>query len=145
MSFPASFNGWFFHKSLSDSKSPQVSKTLLSILIKLNDAFVSMASIMISSSSMASMWSAVHSVFLLSLWEPFQVHQLQLVSQSFSCSTVVVFFSSLTRSKYLLVFSLSFSVSFYSSLENKIYKTAIFFFLTLLVGIGYYYCCYLLL
>ena len=38
--FPISISRWFFHWSLSDNKSPQVSRTLLSILAVLNDAVV---------------------------------------------------------------------------------------------------------
>ena len=41
---------------------------------------------------------------LLNLWESFQVHQLQLVSPSPSCST---YFCSLSKSKYLSLFSFS--------------------------------------
>ena len=38
--FHISFSGWFFHWSLSDSESPRVSRTLLSILAVLNSAVV---------------------------------------------------------------------------------------------------------
>ena len=41
---------WFFHWSLSDSKSPQVSRTLLSILTVLNNAVVWMVSVRPSTS-----------------------------------------------------------------------------------------------
>ena len=87
-----------FHLSLSDDKSPQVSRSLLSILANLNNAVVWMVlaySLISSSSSL-----------LPSLWRLFQVHLLQLVSLSPSCS--IVFFNSLTRSKYILLFFVFF-------------------------------------
>ena len=69
-----------FHYSLNDRMSPQVSRTFLSILANLNKAVVWMVSIhsLISSSS---------SYAFPSHWGLFQVHQLQLVLLSPSCST----------------------------------------------------------
>ena len=66
--------------SLSDSKSPQVSRTLLNILADINNAVVWMVSsrplICKSSSSCTNLrWL-------------YQEHQLQLVSSSLLCSTV---------------------------------------------------------
>ena len=57
---------------MSDSKSPQVSRTLLNILAVLSRFILRFPS---------------HPAPLPRLWEPFQVRQLQLVSPSLSCST----------------------------------------------------------
>ena len=69
-----------FHWSVSDSKSPQISRTLLSILADLYNVLVWMVSIrpLISNSS---------SPHFQSLWGPFLEHRLQLVSSSLWCST----------------------------------------------------------
>ena len=88
-----------FHWSLSDSKSPQVSRTLLSILVNHNNAVVWM----------------VWTFFLFSsllvpspiLWWLYRAHQLQLVPPLPLC--FIVFFSSLARSRYLSLFSPTFS------------------------------------
>ena len=70
-----------FYGSLSDSKSPQVSRTFLSILVGLNNSVVWMVSILLLISNPFNFFS--------SLSEPFQVHQLRLVSLSLKCSTVL--------------------------------------------------------
>ena len=75
-----------FHWKLNDSKSPQVSRTLLSILTDLNNTVV---------------WMIASPIFLSI--------RLQLLSPSSSGSTV--FFIPLARSKYLSFFSHSFSKS----------------------------------
>ena len=86
-----------FHRCLSDSKSPQISRTLLSILADLKKF----------------RWSPLVLLFpsppvpLSILWWLYLSCQLQLVSPSLSSS--VVFFSSLARSRYLSLFPLSFS------------------------------------
>ena len=80
ISFFASFSHWsFFYRSLSDSKSPQVSRTLLSILTDLNTAVVWTVSIR------PSIFNSPNPL-TKSLWRLFQVHQLQSVSPSLSCS-----------------------------------------------------------
>ena len=85
-----------FPWSLSNSKSPQVSRTLLGILANLNDV-----DLMMFNCSLIS-----NLPFLLPiLWGLFQVHQLQLPLPSPSCSTVVVF-SSLQSSDIYLFFRL---------------------------------------
>ena len=70
-----------FHWNLRYSKSPQVSRTRLSILANLNNAVISMASLHppppISNSSNS----------LQAFWWPFQPHQLHLMLLSLSCST----------------------------------------------------------
>ena len=68
-----------FRWSLSDSKSIQVTWTLLSILTDLNNAVISGVSIRPPISNSSSLISK--------LWGSFQVHQLHLVSPSHSCFT----------------------------------------------------------
>ena len=74
-----------FHRSLSDYKSPQVSRSFLSILGDLTNALFWMVSthplIFKSSSSFTNLW-----------WL-FQELQLWLVSLTHPCSTVCLFFS----------------------------------------------------
>ena len=67
------------HWSLSDSKYPHVLKAFLWILADLNKAVVWRVSIR------PLIYNSYCS--LPNLREPFQVYQLQLVSQSLSCST----------------------------------------------------------
>ena len=81
---------------LSD-KSPLVSGTLLNILTYHNSAVVLTVSIFPLISTYPN--------FFPDLWGQFQEYQLVLVSVS--CSTAF-FFYSLVRSKYFLIFSLSF-------------------------------------
>ena len=73
--FQISFSWWFFYLSLSDSKSPRVSRTLLSILAILNNAVVWMV-------------STRPPVPLIILWWLYQKHQSRLVYFSPSCSIV---------------------------------------------------------
>ena len=88
-----------FHWSLNDSKSPQISRTLLRIL----------ADFKWCSLDGLHSFSPVPSVSFPGFWEPFQGHQKQLKSPS-PCSTIF-FFSSLARSSYLLSFLLVFFFS----------------------------------
>ena len=76
-----------FHWSLSDSKYPKFSSTLLSILADLNNAIV----LMVSTRPLISKSSSP----IINPLVTYQVHQLQLVSPSFSCS---IFFSILLQS-----------------------------------------------
>ena len=69
----------FFHQSLKDSKSPQVFRTLLSILADLRNAVV----LMVFTCPLICL-----PVSLPILWRLFRVHELQLVSPSPSCSIV---------------------------------------------------------
>ena len=64
------FHTMVFHWSLSDFKSPQVTRTFLSIRANFNTAVV----------WMIFHWPSVHPFSFLGLWEMFQGHQLQLVS-----------------------------------------------------------------
>ena len=108
-------------------KSLQVSKTLLSILVDLNNAVVWMVSTrpLISNSSI---------FFLLILGWLYRAHQLQLVSSSLSCS--IVFFSSLARSMYLSIFSLSFSFYPVVSRKGKVNYSAGSLFLWTIIRCG---------
>ena len=118
------------HWSPSNSKSPQISRTLLSILTYLNSAVVWMvyARPSISNSSI--------------LWWLFQVHQLQLVSPS--CS--IDFYSPLARSKYCFFFRfLLFSFCGQPGWENPLFGISFFVLFTfprfgLLAGIRWSVC-----
>ena len=71
-----------FQSSLSNSKSPQFSRTLLSILVNINSAVVYMVSIL----------SLIFCSPILfpGIWGPFKIYQPQLVSPFTSCSTVLL-------------------------------------------------------
>ena len=103
---------------MSDSKSLQVSRTLLSILADLDNAVIWM----VSTCPLASKSS---SSFTNSLGIA-QVHQLQLVSLSPSCSIV---FCPLTRSWYFSLFSLSFNFTlWFAGTANSTIRQVLFFF-----------------
>ena len=94
-----------FHWSLSDSKSPQVSRTLLSILADLNNAVVST----VSTRPLISKSSSLCTIPLVTV-----------PSVSITVGTTVTFmflsfFSSLARSWNLSLFSLSFSFALWSA------------------------------
>ena len=94
-----------FHWSLGDSKSPLVSMTLLSVLADLNNAVVWMISthplIFKSSSPCTNPLVTIPSVSItISITVTFMFH---------------VFFSSLARSSYFSLFSLSFSFTLWST------------------------------
>ena len=88
-----------FHKSLSDCKSPQVFRTLLSILADINNVVIWMVSshLLISKSS---------SPFINPLVTVPRAPVKIGINVSFMFHS---FFSSLVRSKYLSFFSLSFN------------------------------------
>ena len=105
------------HWSLSDSKSPQVSRTFLSILVDLNNTVVLMLSarslIFNSSSPLSKLLGIV------------RVHQLLLVS--LSCS--IAFISSLVISKYLSLFSFSLIfIQWSSETAKSTIRHVLFFF-----------------
>ena len=88
-----------FHCSLSDSKSPQVSRTLLSILAVLNNVVVWMVSTRPPTSKSSS---------------PFSNPIVTVPNTLFTITIIVTcmfhsFFNSLARSRYLYFFSHSFS------------------------------------
>ena len=94
-----------FHWSLSDSKSPQVSRTLLSILAVLNNAVVWMVSTRPPTSKSSS---------------PFSNSLLTVPNAPITIGIIVTgmfhsFFSSLARSRYLSFFSHSFSSILWSA------------------------------
>ena len=94
-----------FHWSLSDSKSPQVSRTLLSILAVLNNAVVWRVSTRPPTSESSS---------------PFSNHLVSVPNAPISIGIIVTymfhsFFNSLARSRYLSFFSHSFSFILWSA------------------------------
>ena len=99
-----------FHWSLSESKSPQVSRTLLSILAVLNNAVVWMVSTRPPTTKSSS---------------PFSKH---------ACSTV--FFNSLARSRYLSFFLHSFSFILWSAGTAKSTILQVLFFLLIIIRSG---------
>ena len=95
--FTSALADGFFTGGLSDSKSPQVSRTLICILAVLNNAVVWMVSTCPSTSKSSSHYST-------------PLVTVPNAPITIACSTV--FFNSLARSRYLSLFSYSFS--FYS-------------------------------
>ena len=94
-----------FHWSLSDSNSLQISRTLLSILVDLNNAVVWMVYSCRLTSNSSSLFSKSGDCSNFTY--------IQLVSSSPSNS--IVFFSSLARSKYLYRFLLFFIFNMWSA------------------------------
>ena len=106
-----------FHWSFSDSKSPQVSKTLLSILAVFNIAVVWMVSTRLPTSKSS---------------RPFNNSSVTVSKAPITISTIVTFmfhsfYKSLARSKYLSFFSYSFSFILWSVRGFRI--KVVFFFL----------------
>ena len=108
------------HWSLNDSKSPKVSRTLLRIQADLSNAPL----VLLFPSPL------VHVSILLWLY---QEYQLQLESQSLSCS--IVFFNFQLRSWYLSFFSLSFNFTECSTGTAKSTIPQVLFFYWLLHGL----------
>ena len=107
-----------FHWRLSDSKSPQVSRTLLSILAVFNNAVVWM----ISTRSPTSKSS-----------RPFNNPLVTLPKAPITIGIIVTFmlhsfFNSLARSRYLSLFSHAFSFILWSAGTAKSTILQIFFF-----------------
>ena len=112
-----------FHWSLSDSKSPQVSKTLLSILAVLNNAVVWMVSTRPPTSKSFS---------------PFSNPLVTVPNAPITIGIIVTcmfhsFFNSLARSRYLSLFSHSFSFILWSARTAKSTILQVLFF------VDYYY------
>ena len=119
-----------FYWSLIDSKTPQASRTLLSILANLNNAVVWMVSTrpFISSSSSLFIYPLVtvsRASIIIGINVTFMFH---------------CFFSSLVRSRYLSFFSPSFTFTLWSAGKAKSTILQVFFF----VYYYYYYYCLLL-
>ena len=107
------FNTSVFHRSLSDSKSPYVSRTLHSILVDISNAVVWMVSTRPLNSKSSSLCTSP---------------QVIAPSQSITIGITVTFifhsfFSSLAMSSYLSLFSLSFSFTLWSvGMSNSIIR-----------------------
>ena len=113
------------HWSLSDSKSPQVSKTLLSILAVLNNAVVWM----VSTRPLTSKSSSPFSNPLVTV--PNTPITIGII---FTCM-FHSFFNSLARSRYLSFFSHSFSFTLWSAgtAKSTILQVLVFFFFLLII------------
>ena len=114
-----------FHWSLNDSESPQVSRTLLSILAVINNAVV----LMVSTRPPTSTSSSTFNNLLVTV-----------PTAPISIGIIVIFmfhsfFNSLARSRYLSFFSHSFSFILWSAgtAKSTIFKLSFFFFLLLLI------------
>ena len=115
-----------FHWSLSDSKSPQVSRTLLSILAVLNNAVDWMVSTRPPTSKSSS---------------PFSNPLVTVPNAPITIGIIVTcmfhsFFSSLARSWYLSFFSHSFSFILWSARTAKSTILQVFFFFFFFVDNG---------
>ena len=116
-----------FHWRLSDSKSPQVSRTLLGILAVLNNAVVWMLSTRAPTSKFAG---------------PFNKPLVTVPKAPIPIGIIVTFmfhsfFNSLARSRYLTLFTL-FQFSSMVSLDSKVdnfadYLSFFFFFFLLII------------
>ena len=109
------------HWCLSDRKSPQVSRTLLSILADLNNPVVWMVSTRLLTSKSYR-----------SCTNPFGTIPSALITNGITITFIFhSFFNSLARSKYLSVFSLpfSFTLSSTGTIMSNIRQVLFFFFL----------------
>ena len=116
-----------FHWSLGDSKSPQVSRTLLSILAVLNNVFVWMVSTRPPTAKSSS---------------PLSNHFVTVPKAPITISIIVTFmfhsFShSLARSRYLSFFSHSFSFILWSAGTAKSTILQILFFVLIIIRLGF--------
>ena len=111
-----------FHRSLSDSKSPQVSRTILSILAVLNNAVVWMVSTRPPTSKSSSPFS-----------NPLVTvpNAPVTIGINFTCM-FHSFSSSLARSRYLSFFSISFCFILWSAGTAKSTILQVLFFFCLL-------------
>ena len=116
-----------FHWSLSDSKSPQVSRTRLRILAVLSNAVVWIVSTRPPTSKSS---------------RPFNNPLVIVPKPRITIGTIVTFmfhsfFNSLARSRYLSFFSLSFRFILWSAGDSKVYNftDSLFFFFLLLLFI----------
>ena len=114
-----------FHWSLSDSKSPQVSRNLLNILAALNNVVVWMVSIRPPTSKSSS---------------PFNNPLVIVPKAPITIGTIITFmffsfFNPLARSRYLSFFSHSFSFILWSAgtAKSTILQILLFFFFLLLI------------
>ena len=115
-----------FHWSMSDSKSPQVSRTLLSILSIFNNAVVWMVSTHPPASKSSN---------------PFNNPLVTVPKVPITVGIIVTymfhsFFNSLARSRYLSFFSHSFSFILWSVGTAKTTVLQILFFLLIIIRSG---------
>ena len=111
-----------FHWSLSDSKSPQVSRILLSILAVLNNAAVWMVSTRPPTSKPSSTLVTVpNAPITIGIIVTCMFHS---------------FFNSLARSRYLSFFSHSFSFILWSARTSKTTILQVLFFLLIIIKSG---------
>ena len=115
-----------FHWSLSDSKFPQVSRTLLSILAVLNNAVVWMVSTSLPTFKSSS---------------PFSNPLVSIPNAPITIGIIVTcmflsFFNSLARSGYLSFFSHSFSFILWSAETAKSTILQVLFFLLFIIKSG---------
>ena len=110
-----------FHWSLSDSKSPQVSRTLLSILAVFNNAVVWMVSTRPPTSISSRSFNNPLVTVPIGMILTFMFHS---------------FFNSLARSRYLSLFSHSSSFILWSAGTAKSTILQIFFFLLIIIRSG---------
>ena len=117
-----------FHWRLSDSKSPQVSRTLLSILAVFNNAVVWMVSTRSPTSKSST---------------PFNNPLVTVQNVPITIGIIVAFifhsfFNSLARSRYLCFFSHSFSFILWSAgtVKSTILHILFFFFLLIIIRTG---------
>ena len=126
-----------FHWSLSDSKSPQVSRTLLSILTVLNNAVVWIVSTRLPTSKSSSPFS---NPLVTVPNAPITIGII--VTCMFQC-----FFNSLARSKYLSFFSHSLSFILWSAgtAKSTILQVLLFLLIKsgLLAGIRWFVCTFM--
>ena len=120
-----------FHWSLGDSKSPQVSRTLLGILADLNNAVVWMVSIRPLISKSSSLFinpslTVPRALITICINVTFMFHS---------------FFNSFARSKYLSFFSLSLNFTLWSTETEKstIFKFSFFLFFFFLFIFFYFF------
>ena len=117
-----------FHWSLSDSKSPQVSRTLLSILAVLSNAVI---------------WIVSTRPLTFKSSRPYNNPLVIVPKAPITIGTTVTFmfhsfFNSLARSRYLSFFSLSFSFILWSAGSAKsIILQIIVFFLLIIIRSGF--------
>ena len=115
-----------FHWSLSDSKSPQVSRTRLSILAVLSNAVVWIVSTRPPTSKSS---------------RPFNNPLVTVPNKSITIGTIVTFmfhsfFNSLARSRYLSFFSLSFRFILWYAGTSKSTILQILFLLLIIMSSG---------
>ena len=115
-----------FHWSLSDSKSPQVSRTLLSILAVLNNVIIWIVSTRLPTSKSSS---------------PFCNPLVTVPNAPITIGMIVTcmfhsFFNSLAMSRYLSFFSHSFSFILWSAGTAKLTILQVIFFLLIIIRSG---------